>query len=165
MIVVRSHRTRAARGRHALLASVGALLVGCHGSTIFQPGTPVLTMGESYNSNDFAGYQVNIDGITLTDNNNNVVTLLGVTETVDLTRLNHLTELVEAPAIPAATYVTADITIDYTYTIVSPIVGGHPVSANVVDQSTGSTATTYSVVVTFDPKHPLVITNQQSTRL
>jgi hypothetical protein len=165
MIVVRSHRTRAARGRHALLASVGALLVGCHGSTIFQPGTPVLTMGESYNSNDFAGYQVNIDGITLTDNNNNVVTLLGVSETVDLTKLNHLTELVEAPAIPAATYVTADVTIDYTYEVIYPIVGGQPVPSTVLDESSGAVATTYSVVVTFDPDHPLVITNQQSTRL
>lgn len=165
MRVVRFHRTRAARAWRALLASVGALLVGCHGSTLFTPGTPVLTMGESYNSNDFAGYQVNIDGITLTDNNNNVVTLLGVAETVDLVRLNHITELVEAPAIPVATYVSATVTLDYTYTIVSPIVGGRPLGSTVVDQTTGTPATTYSVVVTLDPKNPLVIANQQSTRL
>src|SRR5579871_286353 len=164
MTVVRSYWTRAARARYLLLACFGALLVGCHGSTLFTPGTPVLTMGNAVNTSDFAGYIVNIDSITLTDNNGNVVTLLGSSETVDMVRLTHLSELVEAPAVPAATYVSANVTIDYTYAFLFPIVNGQPVRATVLDAS-GATAAAYTVVVTFDPGHPLVITNQESTRL
>lgn len=164
MRVVRSQRTRLARAWCALLAGAAALLVGCHGSTIFTPGTPVLTMGSTVNSNDFASYIVNIDGITMTDTNNNVVTLLGTSETVDLARLNHLSELVEAPAVPAATYVSATVTIDYTYAFLSPLVNGQPVVSTTLGAN-GSTALSYAVVVTFDPAHRPVITNQQSTRL
>src|SRR5579862_803424 len=164
MRVVRSQRTRLARAWCALLAGAAALLVGCHSSTIFTPGTPVLTMGNTVNTSDFAGYVVNIDGISLTDNNGNVITLLGVSETADLVRLTHLSELVEAPAVPAATYVSATVTIDYTYGILSPIVNGVPTTATIHDAS-GALATSYSCVVTFDPAHPLVITNQESTRL
>jgi hypothetical protein len=164
MRVVRSQRTRLARARCALLAGAAALLVGCHGSTIFTPGTPVLTMGNTVNTSDFGGYIVNIDSVTLTDNNGNVVTLLGTAETMDLVRLNHLSELVEAPAVPAATYVSASVTVDYTYAFLFPIVNGQPVSATVLDTS-GATASAYTVVVTFDPAHQLVITNQESTRL
>ena len=164
MTVVRPHRTRVTRARRVLLACLGALLAGCHGNTLFIPGTPVLTMGNTVNSTDFAGYVVNIDGITLTDNTGNVVTLLGVTEAVDLVRLNHLTELVEAPAVPAATYVSATVTVDYTYAIISPIVNGQPVSAKTLDSNAAAAAAT-SVTVTFDRSHPLVITNQKSTRL
>lgn len=164
MTVVRSDRTRAARARFASLACLGVLLVGCHGNTIFTPGTPVLTMGNPVNSNDFAGYVVNIDGITLTDTSGNVVTLLGTAEAVDLVRLGHLSELVEAPAVPAATYVTADVTVDYTYAILSPIVNGQPVTGTALDTS-GVAAAATTVVVTFDPAHPLVITNQKSIRL
>ena len=164
MSVVRSHRTRVAPAVCVLLACLGVLLVGCHSRTIFTPGTPVLTMGNTVNSSDFAGYVVNIDGISLTDSNNNVVTLMGVAETVDLARLGHVSELVEAPAVPAGTYVSATVTVDYTYAIVSPIVNGQPVSAKVLN-STALPATGVSVVVTFDRSHPLVITNQKSVRL
>jgi hypothetical protein len=164
MTVVRSHRTRAGRAWCVLLACFGALLVGCHSRTLFTPGTPVLTMGDTVNSSDFAGYVVNIEGMTLTDKDGNVVTLLGATETVDLVRLNHLSELVEAPAVPAATYVSATVTVDYTYGIISPIVNGQPVSATTA-AANAMTATAYTVPVTFDPAYPLVITNQKSTRL
>src|SRR5690348_8864865 len=147
MTVVRSHRTGAARARCVLLACVGILIAGCHGSTLFTPGTPVLTMGNTVNSNDFAGYVVNINGITLTDNHGNVVPLLGVAETVDLVRLTHLSELIEAPAVPTATYVSATVNVDYTYGILSPIVNGQPVSAT-ASGANALPATSYTVVVT-----------------
>ena len=99
MRVVRSHRTRFARALRALLVGVSALLIGCHGNTSSRrPARPWSRWVENINSSDFAGYIVTIDGITLTDNNGNIVTLLGTPETVDLARLTDLSELVEAPA-------------------------------------------------------------------
>jgi len=164
MRVVYSQRTRSARAAFAPLAAVSALLGGCHGHTIFVPGTPVLTMGQSVNTSDFASYIVTIDDITLTESNGTVVTLLGVPETVDLARLSTLEELVEAPAIPEATYTSATITIDYTSAVIYPIVNGKPVLATAV-LPTGAVASAETVTVTFDPDNPLVISNNVSTRV
>ena len=49
---------------------------------------------------EFSAYIMAIDAITLTDNNGNVVEPLSTPETVDLTKLTDLSELVEAPAVP-----------------------------------------------------------------
>jgi len=164
MSVVYSRGTHPVRAWCALLLGVGALLAGCHGNRLFVPGTPVLTMGQSVNTSDFASYIIIIDDITLTESDGSVVTLLGVPETVDLARLSTLEELVEAPAVPAATYISASITVNYGSALIYPIVNGQPVAATVVGPS-GSALTTLAITVTFDPNNPLVITNNQSTRL
>ena len=164
MRVVRSHRTRFARALRALLVGASALLIGCHGNNIIAPGTPVVTMGQSDNSSDFATYTVTVDAITLTDNNGNVVTLLGTPETVDLARLSDLGEFVEAPAVPSATYLSASVVLDYSAATVWPNINGQPTVGSALNPA-GTVASATTIVVTFDPQHPLVIPNGASTRV
>src|SRR5215469_16974826 len=116
MTVVPPPRTRFARVLPATVCAAAALLAACHTSTNPPPGTPVITMGDLTNSGDFMSYIINIDGIELTRNDGTIVTPLVQTETVDLARLNSLTELVAAPALPEGTYISGQIVLDYTYT-------------------------------------------------
>ena len=164
MRVVRSHRTRFARALRALLVGASALLIGCHGNNLLTPGTPVVTMGQSDGSSDFATYMVTVDSITLTDNNGNVVTLLSSPETVDLARLSDLGEFVEAPAVPSATYVSASIVLDYSSATVWPNINGEP-TAGTATGPKGTAAPIDTITVTFDPHHPLVIPDGASTRV
>jgi hypothetical protein len=164
MRVVRSNRTGFARVLRALLVGVSALLIGCHRSDLIAPGTPVVTMGQSDNTSDFASYIVTVDSITLTDNNGNVVTLLGTPETVDLARLSDLGEFVEAPAVPSATYVSASIVLDYSEAALWPNVNGGPIVGSALNPD-GTAATVDTITVTFDPDHPLVIPDGSSTRV
>jgi hypothetical protein len=164
MTLVRSHPTRFARALRVTVWGAAALLIGCHGGIIFTPGTPVLTMGDMSGNTDFASYIVAVDSITLTANDGTVVTLLGTPETIDLARLNDMTELVEVPAVNSGTYISASFVLDYTAASISVNVNGHAVPATVVNPS-GAAITTDIITVTFDPSHPLVITNGASTRL
>jgi hypothetical protein len=149
----------------ATVCAAALLLGACHTTTNPPPGTPVVTMGDLTNSGDFISYIINIDAIELLRNDGTVVTPLTTPVTVDLARLNTLSELVEAPAVPEGTYTSALITLDYTYTpAVWLNMNGQTLSASPA-ASTGLGMTTASVTVTFDPSHPLVITQNKSVRL
>ena len=155
------------RARVLRAATCGAalLLGACHSTTTPPPGTPVVTMSDLTNSGDFMSYIVNIDAIELTRNDGTVVTPLLTPQTVDLARLNSITELVEAPAIPEGTYTSGLVILDYTTTpLVWLNVNGQTTSATPLS-STSVALTTVSVTVTFDPNHPLVVTQGQSVRL
>jgi hypothetical protein len=165
MTDARSRTTLIARAPHLLLVALSLLAVGCHSNNNTYPGTPVLTMGSMMSSPEpeFSAYIIAIDAITLTDNNGNVVEPLSTPETVDLTKLTDLSELVEAPAVPAATYVSAAITLDYTAASIWLNVNGQAVPATALD-STGAPMSADTVTITFDPHNPLVITLGQSIR-
>jgi hypothetical protein len=152
------------RALPVVLAGIGALLAGCHGRNLSPPGTPVVTVGANVNNADFASYFVAVDSITLTESNGTLVTLLGTPQTVDLSRLTDLDELVEAPALPSASYTSATIVLDYFAAHVWANINGQPVAANVTKPS-GGALSTVAVKVTFDPNHPLVIPQGQSSRL
>jgi hypothetical protein len=148
-----------------MVCAAAALLGACHTTTSPPAGTPVVTMGDLTNSGDFMSYIVNIDAIQLTRSDGAVVTPLVTPMSVDLARLNSITELVEAPAMPEGTYKSGAITLDYTATgHVWLNLNGQTLSAGPVN-ATGAAATVVSVTVTFDPSHPLVITHGQSVRL
>ena len=165
MTVVPPQRTCFARLLRAMVCAAAALLGACHTTTNPPAGTPVVTMGDLTNSGDFMSYIVNIDSIQLTRSDGSVVTPLVTPMSVDLARLNSITELVEAPAMPEGTYKSALVTLDYTATgVVWLNLNGQTLSAGPVN-ATGATATVVSVPVTFDPAHPLVITHGQSVRL
>jgi hypothetical protein len=122
-------------------------------------------MGNLTNSSDFMSYIINIDSIALKRSDGTIVTPLVTPVTVDLAQLNSTTELVEAPAMPEGTYTSAGITLDYTS---SPFVwfniNGETLSATPATPA-GLGLTAVSVTVTFDPKNPLVIKQNQSVRL
>jgi hypothetical protein len=165
MRVVVPHRTRFARALHAMLWGASALLLGsCGGSTQTPPGTPVVTMGSLDNSGDFTSYIIAIDSITLTRNDGTVVTPLVTPQTVDLAKLNAMTELVEAPAVPSGTYTKASVTLDYSSPSIVLNLNGHTAFATPQNIS-GTALLAQTVTVTFDPGHPLVVNQGQSVRL
>jgi hypothetical protein len=160
MTVVRS-RTRLTRALHLMVFGAAVLLMGCH-STRFTPGTVVVSMGNANPDPQFASYLVAVDSITLTDSNGNVVSLLSTPETIDLAKLNHMTELVEAPAIPSATYTLASFTIDYTAASIWANLDGEVVAASVIGPDNTSLTTE---VITVTLAHPLVVTQGVSGRV
>jgi hypothetical protein len=166
MTVVHSRGTRLVRLLPALVCGFSAVLCGCHGSDIVLPGTPVMTMGGQHRSPDpdFAAYIVQIDAITFTRNDGTVVEPLSYPETIDLTKLTTMAELVEAPAVPEGTYLSAQVTIDYTSASILLNEFGRAIPATPVDSS-GVLMSTATVTITFDPAHPLVITASQSDRV
>jgi hypothetical protein len=162
MTVVRTRRSRSVLALTALVAGFSALLAGCSGSSITAPGTPVITLSDT--SGDFAAYRVAIDSITLINTNGAIATPLLTPESVDLAALTDLAELLEVPAAPSGTYTSATLTLDYTSASIWVNVNGQAVAATPVD-SVGNPLTTITITITFDPNHPLVITQGVSTRL
>ena len=164
MTFVRPFRARLARALRGAVCSAAVLLGACHGSSISPPGTPVVTMGDFTTTKDFAAYIVNIDGMTLVDAAGNIVTPLVTAETIDLTKISDIGELVQAPAVPSDTYTSATITLDYSAASIWVNLNGQPVKATAVDP-TGAVVTLYTIKITFDPQHPLVVTQGVSNRM
>jgi hypothetical protein len=165
MTVVPPQRTCFARLLRPMLCAAAALLGACHTTTNPPPGTPVITMSDPTNSGDFMSYIINIDAIQLTRTDGTVVTPLVSPVSADLARLNSITELLEAPAVPEGTYTSGLIILDYSTTgLVWLNANGQTLSASPTNVS-GAAPGAISVPVTFDPSHPLVVTLNQSVRL
>ncbi len=161
MTVVRTRRSPA-----RLLPALGCAiltLASCGGSSTSPPGTPVITLSDT--SGEFASYRVLLDSISLTNTNGQAVSPLLAQEIVDLASLTDLSELLEAPAIPAGTYKSASLTLDYTPASIWVNLNGQAVAANAVNA--GGTALTgvITVTVTFDPNNQLTITAGKSSHL
>ena len=158
-----------ARGTTHALCSLALLLAGCHASTNFSPGTPVLTLGDT--SGNFAAYIITIDSMTLTNTDGTISTLFSGTSSayvtgnlVDLAKLTDITELVSAPAVPAGTYTSAQLTLDYTAANIWINDNGHAFKCTAHDFS-GNALGLVVLTITFDPAKPLVITASQSLRV
>jgi Domain of unknown function (DUF4382) len=149
-------------GAACALVLGGALLAGCHPSSNIIYGTGVLTM--STVSGEFTSYIVSIDDITMTRNDGLVIEPLATPEIVDLTKYQDLTELLQAPAIPVGTYTSLTLLLDYTEASITVDVNGVATGVLPVDTA-GTTMTSASLTVTFDPANRLVINNQQGARL
>jgi hypothetical protein len=164
MSVDRPRRARASRALSALSCATALLLAACHNTSTAPPGTPILTISSVGDRNDYAAYIMAIDSISFTQNDGTVVSPLLTSETMDLTRLNTFTELVEAPAVPSGTYISVTLVVDYTAAYVAVNHDGVSVTAGLSDFE-GDALTTATVVVTFDPQNPLVVTANESVRL
>ena len=164
MSVVRPRRTRFLRVLPAVVCAATALLAGCGGNTLFLPGTPVMSMGSPNNGADFTSYIIAVDSITLTAPDGTVAAPLVSVETVDFATQNFLTELVSAGPVPEDTYTSATIVLDYSLPSIWLKGDGLPVLATPVTPA-GDAVGAVSLTVTFDPKHPLVVNNNQSVRL
>ena len=159
----------ARRNALALVVAGAVLAAGCHHTTSYDSGygvgwvTVANSSGNYGNNITFASYVVTIDSILLTDAVGNQYTAIATPEAVDLVKLTNISELWGSGTVPADTYVSAAITIDYTYATVSLLVNGLPTPAT-VGIPTGDTAlTTTTVTVNFDPANPLVISDSYAT--
>lgn len=162
MTLVRTDRARLARALRLCCVGLVALFAGCGGNDIINYGTVVISVQDT--SGQFLSYQVGIDSITLTRNDGIVVEPLSTPQTVDFTQITDIPELLGSPALPTGSYISVSITLDYTTPSIWAQSNGQPVELAPVD-TTGQAMTAAIITVTFDPKNPLVINYQQSTRL
>lgn len=163
MTAVRARLMRRLLWTSCALASGGAaLLAGCSSNFYITYGTAVVTMKDV--SGDFTSYIVNIDSVTLTRNDGYVAYALSQAEAVDLVKLQDLTELVDAPAVPVGTYTSLSLTLDYSVPNITVNVNGVPTAASPLDTSNNA-MTVVTLTVTFDPNNPLVINPSVCTLL
>ncbi len=153
----------------SLFVCAGSILAaGCHhnGITLSDYGFGWVTVANgsgSYGNNvQFASYVVTVDSVVLNDAVGNQYSAIQTYEPVDFVKLTNIAELWGSATIPADTYVSATITIDYSNAAVALLVNGVPTAATVKIPG-DATLTTVSVTVTFDPANPLVITNSYAT--
>src|SRR5437899_9493107 len=122
----------------------------------------VVAIGLTDTPGDFLTYTVDVTSLTLTkaDNTTDVQTLPQRTR-VDFARLVDLTEFVTGATIPAGSYVSATLNLDYTNADIQVDDGnGNPLAvapANILDSRNNNPVTTLPMKVTLDNARQLVI--------
>jgi hypothetical protein len=120
----------------------------------------VVAIGLTDARGDFLTYTVDVTSLTLTKGDGTIVQALPQRTRVDFAQFVDLTEFVTGATIPAGTYVSATLNLDYANADVQVDGGnGAPVAvlpANIHD-SQGVRVTTLSMSVKLDPARPLVI--------
>src|SRR5262245_12528787 len=111
MTFVRARKRPGARSAlRAVICGLGgvlALMAGGCGNNQVNNGTLVLTLRDT--RGDFTAYRITVGPITLTATDGSIAEPLAAQESVDLTHLTDLTELVGAPAVGVRTYTSASI--------------------------------------------------------
>jgi len=127
-------------------------------------GPAMLTMTDA--KGDFLSYTVNMTSLQLqTASGATVETLPAVTK-VDFAQLVDLTEVISAGQIPAAEYVSATLTLDYTGANITADDGtGKAVALKPVDSNGAAIAAPVTVSVKLDNAHHLLITAGRTGRL
>ncbi len=155
------------RGFATLLAAAAFFAAGCHNYN-YNSGYGNVFVTVTNVPGDFASYIVGVDTITFTRTDGVVVGTTNLPqEQMDLTKVDSISELLANTQIPAGTYTSMTIQLDYSITNfpnvnVSVMVNGRPQQATVVD-STGAAVTQQSVTVNFDPANPLNIVDTFAT--
>jgi uncharacterized protein DUF4382 len=141
----------------ALGAAVALGLYACKNKTDEEG---VVAIGLTDAPGDFLTYTVDVTSLTLTKADGTVVQTLPQRTRVDFARSVDLTEFVTGATIPAGSYVSATLNVDYTNADIRVDDGtGIPVavpSANILDRL-NNPVTTLSMSVTFDNARQLVI--------
>jgi len=127
-------------------------------------GPAILTMTDA--KGDFLSYTVNMTSLQLqTAAGASVETLPAVTK-VDFAQLVDLTEVISAGQIPAAEYVSATLTLDYTGANITADDGtGAAVALKPVDSNGATLSGPIRVSVKLDNAHHLLITAGRTGRL
>lgn len=127
-------------------------------------GASMLTLTDA--KGDFLSYTVNLTSLQLqTAAGASVETLPAVTK-VDFSQLVDLTEVISAGQIPAAEYVSATLTLDYTGANITADDGtGKAVALKPVDANGAALTGPVSVSVKLDDAHHLIITPGRTGRL
>jgi hypothetical protein len=120
-------------------------------------GSAMMTMTDA--KGDFLSYIVNLTSLQLQTAAGASVETLPVTTKVDFSQLVDLTEVMSAGQIPAAEYVSATLTIDYTNANITADDGtGKAVPLSPVDSTGAALTGPVTVSVTLDNAHHLIIT-------
>ncbi len=157
MSIVRAMRTPAGIRRSLALWTLCALgavgLAACGGSgSDAGSATPSTSLQQQPCSNcgtamvsltdqpgDFVSYIVNVDSLTLTRSDGTVVQTVPVTTQVDFAQLVNLSEIVSADQIPAGSYVSAALTLDFTNATIVVDTSGGDVTVPAADILSGTT--------------------------
>ena len=115
---------------------------------------------------DFLSYTVNMTSLQLQTAAGATVETLPATTKVDFAQLVDLTEVISAGQIPAAEYVSATLTLDYTGANITADDGtGTAVALKPVDSNGAALAAPVTVSVKLDNAHHLMITPGRTGRL
>lgn len=127
-------------------------------------GAAMITMTDA--KGDFLSYIVSLTSLQLQTSNGTMVETIPATTKVDFAQLVDLSEVLSAGQIPAAEYVAAKLTIDYSKAQITADDGtGNPVALTPVDASGAPITGTLTVTVQLDNAHHLHITAGQIARL
>lgn len=133
----------------------------CSASTC---GPAVMTITDA--KGDFLSYTVTLTSLQLQTANGTSVETLPVATKVDFAQLVDLTEVMSAGQIPAANYVSATLTIDYTNAGITADDGtGTGVALKPVDANGNALTGSLQVAVQLDNANHLVITAGRASRL
>jgi hypothetical protein len=137
-----------------------AMALGLYACTSPTDETGVVGIGLTDAAGDLLSYTVDVTSLTLTKADGTVVQALPQRTRVDFARFVDLSEFVTAVTIPAGSYVSATLNLDYNNADIQvEDSNGAPVPvppANIHD-SQGVRVTTLSMSVKLDPARPLVI--------
>jgi hypothetical protein len=143
--------------------SGGTTTSGCGSSSC---GSAIVTLTDA--PGDLLSYVVSVDSLQLKTASGASVEALPMATQVDFAQLVDLTELVAAGQIPAAEYVSASITLDYTnasITAAGATASAAPVTLQPVDLSGAPLTGTITLSVQLDSTHHLIITPGDISRL
>lgn len=101
-----------------------------------EPEPGKLSIGITDAEGDFLQYSVNVESLTLTARNGNIVETLPASTRIDFTELTEVTEFLSIASVPAGVYETASIRIDFTSAdIVVQDADGNAQSALPIDEN------------------------------
>jgi hypothetical protein len=132
----------------------------CSGSC----GASVMTMTDA--AGDFLSYIVTLTSLQLQTASGASVETLPAATPVDFTKLVNLTEILSAGQIPAADYVSAQLTLNFASAqITASDANGNPVALSPVDSGGNALTGTLTMTVQLDNTNQLVITPGNTGRL
>jgi hypothetical protein len=132
----------------------------CSGSC----GASVMTMTDA--AGDFLSYIVTLTSLQLQTASGASVETLPAATPVDFTKLVNLTEVLSAGQIPAADYVSAQLTLSFANAqITAADANGNPVTLSPVDSGGNALTGTLTMTVQLDNTNQLVITPGNTGRL
>lgn len=150
-----------------LLAAAAFVVVGCTGRGGDGGGAnadrgATFVVGTDSPLASVVSFSVQVESLTVTDTNNNVVSLINGTPTVDFARFNGLQTLVDTNDIPAATYDQVSVTLGPAtigYLNV-PGGGGEPTLASMTASYVSPTpcSSTSSCTITVTLANPVTVT-------
>lgn len=168
------------RGRAALVVLGAAMLAACGSGGVMSGTSPAgMSAPTSCTTNcgaavvsltdapgDFLSYIVNVVSLQLTRSDGTVVQTIPVTTKVDFAQLVNLSEIVSTSQIPAGSYTSASMTLDYgsaTIVVDNGTTGVTIAAGNIIDGSTSKplqspNTTQMTVSLTLPSNAPLVIT-------